>query len=80
MLAKGYVTRGERTNLDYARALGPLEGGPGSLLLDPQTSGGLLVAVSSEDSDELLEALQAAGFPATRRIGYVRAGAGVQVD
>jgi selenide,water dikinase len=79
MLAKGYVTRANRTNLEYVRELGPLEGAPEPLLMDPQTSGGLLVAVSAQGSEELLGALRNAGFPATRRVGQVREGAGVQV-
>lgn len=80
MIAKGQVTRANRTNLDYTQELGPLEGAPDPLLLDPQTSGGLLVAVSARASDELLEALRNAGFPATRRVGRVSEGAGVQVS
>ena len=35
-----------------------------SLLYDPQTSGGLLISVASEDAAELLESLQGAGVPA----------------
>jgi selenide,water dikinase len=79
MLAKGHVTRAGRTNLEYALELGPLEGAPEPLFLDPQTSGGLLVAVSASGSEELLAALREAGFPATRRVGQVREGAGLQV-
>jgi selenide,water dikinase len=79
MLAKGHVTRADRTNLEYARELGPLEGAPEPLLMDPQTSGGLLVAVSAQGSEELVGALRKAGFPATRRVGQVREGAGIQV-
>lgn len=80
MLGRGHVTRGNRTNLEYARELGPVEGSPEPLLLDPQTSGGLLVAVSARASDELLEALRKAGYPATRRVGHVSEGAGVRVQ
>lgn len=79
MLKKGYLTRGDRTNLDYARGLGPLEGVPGLLLLNPQTSGGLLVAVSAAASAGLLDALREAGFASAARVGYVTEGPGVRV-
>jgi selenide,water dikinase len=79
MLKKGHRTRGDRTNLEYARDLGPLEGAPDPLLLDPQTSGGLLVGVRREAVDGLLDALRRAGFPGTARIGCATEGAGVAV-
>ena len=41
------------------------------LLYDPQTSGGLLMAVDPADADGLLEALRAA-VPSAQRIGTVR--------
>jgi selenide, water dikinase len=41
-----------------------------NLLFDPQTSGGLLLSVSPEDSAKLLDALRARGIPA-REIGEV---------
>lgn len=78
-IENGYVTRGDRTNPEYVNSLGPLEGDPESLLFDPQTSGGLLIAVARERSDSLLRALRAAGFPRTTRIGHVEAGAGIRV-
>lgn len=40
------------------------------LLFDPQTSGGLLIALAPEDTDALLEGLQSSGVDA-RRIGVV---------
>ena len=79
MLAQGHVTRGDRTNGEYARSLGPVKGAPEPLLLDPQTSGGLLVAIAPESAFELLEALRAAGFPDTCRIGSVREGSGLEI-
>ena len=45
-----------------------------NLLTDPQTSGGLLVSCAAERSEAILRSIQAAGYPATRRIGRVRAG------
>jgi selenide,water dikinase len=50
-----------------------------SLLYDPQTSGGLLIAVASEDAAELLAGLQDGGLPAAiigRVSGPFVAGAG----
>jgi len=44
------------------------------LLADPQTSGGLLVAVARERAEALLAEIQAAGYPAARLIGDVVAG------
>jgi selenide,water dikinase len=45
------------------------------LLTDPQTSGGLLLACAADGADSLLARIIAAGYPAARRIGIVRAGA-----
>ncbi|HWW46385.1 MAG TPA: selenide, water dikinase SelD [Xanthobacteraceae bacterium] len=44
------------------------------LLTDPQTSGGLLVSCASDSADTILDEIRAAGYPAARRIGFVRAG------
>ena len=44
------------------------------LLVDPQTSGGLLAGVPADRADECLQALHAAGYPQAARIGQVRAG------
>ena len=41
------------------------------LLFDPQTSGGLLLSVPSDESGRLVEALQGAGVSAAARIGQV---------
>ena len=78
-IKNGYVTRGESTNPEYVRSLGPLAGDPESLLFDPQTSGGLLIGVARERSESLLRALRAAGFEHATRIGRVEAGAGIRV-
>ena len=42
------------------------------IFVDPQTSGGLLVALPSSESDQALAALHEAGVSAARRIGTVR--------
>lgn len=47
--------------------------------MDPRTPGGLLIAVAARACEELVGALQKAGFPARRRIRYVGEGAGVEV-
>ncbi len=44
------------------------------LLFDPQTSGGLLLAVPGDRADALVSALHAAGVPWARRVGRVVAG------
>lgn len=41
------------------------------LMLDPQTSGGLLVAVPEAQADSILKALQDSGVTSSVRIGYV---------
>jgi selenide,water dikinase len=45
------------------------------LLCDPQTSGGLLIAVDSGHGDALLRMLEGHGFGAARIVGRLRAGA-----
>ena len=50
------------------------------LLADPQTSGGLLVAVSPESADEVLVCFKQAGFEQASVIGAMKAGrVGVRV-
>lgn len=44
------------------------------LLCDPQTSGGLLIAVAETEAEALLAFLHAEGFPASRRVGRLSAG------
>ena len=44
------------------------------ILCDPQTSGGLLIAVASAQADALLAMLAEAGFGAARCVGRLRAG------
>jgi selenide,water dikinase len=79
MLNDGHLTRGDGTNLDYARILGPVEGEIDALLLNPQTSGGLLVGVPASACSGLVEALRRAGYRHTVRVGRVGEGAGVRV-
>jgi selenide,water dikinase len=50
------------------------------LLANPQTSGGLLVAVSGEKSDGLVERLRSAGYDDAARIGRVAEGTGILLE
>ena len=47
------------------------------LLTDPQTSGGLLIAVARERGQSILSTIRESGAPFTRIIGYAEAGAPV---
>ena len=73
-LAAGYLTRAHASNAAYAKEhlrfeceLAPERK---QLLFDPQTSGGLLLAVDRRQAPEILRALQAK-FPATAIVGEV---------
>lgn len=46
------------------------------LLSDPQTSGGLLVAVSEDAAEDVLKMIVDAGYPAARIVGHVEEGEG----
>ena len=62
---------------DNRSGAGPVfgaKGARGALMFDPQTAGGLLAAVTVREAEHILEALQAAGYPAVR-IGKIVAGA-----
>jgi selenide,water dikinase len=45
-----------------------------TLLTDPQTSGGLLVACAADQAESIRGAIEAAGYPSARIIGSVSAG------
>ncbi|MBY5993998.1 selenide, water dikinase SelD [Ferrimonas balearica] len=63
-LAQGCVPGGTGRNFDsYGEHLGPLSDEQRAILCDPQTSGGLLVAVSEHAAPELEACLAAAGLP-----------------
>jgi len=70
----GYIPGGLNNNRDFAECVvGYDDGVPAdmrSLLFDPQTAGGLLISVASEDSARLAQSLNAASVPAVR-IGEV---------
>ena len=75
---KGFLTRGETVNFDYLGGQVQFEAGVSavqrSLLLDPQTSGGLLFFVDPEHCDDLVSALRSAGTAAADVIGEASTG------
>lgn len=63
-LAQGCVPGGSSRNFDsYGHKLAPLTDTQRAIICDPQTSGGLLIAVSEEAAAEVEETLKAAGLP-----------------
>ena len=81
--AAGFTPGGTERNRRYLEPhvqFGPLvDATDRLLLLDPQTSGGLLAAVAPEAYDAAVEALRAAGVPC-HRIGEVTPGATLVVE
>jgi selenide,water dikinase len=68
-LEQGCVPGGTQRNFDsYGERIGPLTEGQKNLLCDPQTSGGLLVAVAPEGEAEFLQVAAGLGL-ALRPIG-----------
>lgn len=73
LIGKGFLTKAHRTNGDYVKEDTRFERGDyRSLVLDPQTSGGLLLAVDARAADATLNALSKR-FAAARRVGVVEA-------
>jgi selenide,water dikinase len=72
----GNIPGGLKANREFAECLVEYEDGipeeVKTILFDPQTAGGLLIAVASEDSPALTRALNTAGVPAVE-IGLVLA-------
>ncbi|NCB06517.1 MAG: selenide, water dikinase SelD, partial [Clostridia bacterium] len=69
----GLLPEGMYRNREYAQPhvnLGDTPQNLADVLFDPQTSGGLLLAVHPDDADELFEALKSA-VPSAQRIGVV---------
>jgi selenide,water dikinase len=70
----GYIPGGLNNNRDFAECVVEFQDGVPedlkSLLFDPQTAGGLLISVASEDSAKLTRSLQAANVQAVQ-IGEV---------
>jgi selenide, water dikinase len=70
----GYIPGGLKANRDFAECVVHYEDGipeeVRTLLFDPQTAGGLLIAVAADDVDQLARALTSAGVAAVE-IGQV---------
>lgn len=70
---QGYVTGGCKRNRDYLHdkvAVDPaIRAGLVEVAFDPQTSGGLLIAVPQADAEALADRLRAAGIDATAIVG-----------
>jgi len=71
---KGYITGGCKRNRDYLKDKITVEKsireGLVEVSLDPQTSGGLLLAVAKRHASRLIEDLHASGVKASTEIGY----------
>jgi selenide, water dikinase len=71
---KGYITGGCKRNRDYLRDKITVEKsireGIIEVAFDPQTSGGLLVALAKRHADKLIDELQAAGVKLATQVGY----------
>ena len=70
----GHIPGGLKANREFAECVVGYEDGISeemkTILFDPQTAGGLLISVASEDATELVRALTASGVPAVE-IGEV---------
>lgn len=77
-LAAGVRTGASARNWDsyggQVLSMSPLDTLVQTLLSDPQTSGGLLIAVAPDDAARVEALALDAGFEATRRVGRVQAG------
>ncbi len=75
LAAQGYLTGGARSNRDYVgqhiRISDSIAEEMVHVLYDPQTSGGLLVAIPQDVAAEYIKALHAAGVKAAAIIGKV---------
>jgi selenide,water dikinase len=75
MYRKGEKTGSNKANRKlvsgYFETAGSLSAGQQELLFDPQTSGGLLLAVAAAQADDLVSRLRKAGVDAAARVGEV---------
>jgi selenide,water dikinase len=72
----GYIPGGLKANREFAECVVEYDNATPedvrTVLFDPQTAGGLLIAVAADDSQAVTQALHAAGVPAVE-IGHVMA-------
>lgn len=72
----GYIPGGLKANRDFAECIVEYNGDVSeerkTLLFDPQTAGGLLIALPRDEADRLLSELRKIGLPAAR-IGEIEA-------
>jgi selenide, water dikinase len=77
LAAQGFLTGGCRRNRAFVSAHTSIRAGLNEVLvelaLDPQTSGGLLIAVPRERADALVDALRAGGAPSAAQVGHATA-------
>ena len=74
LAAAGYSSRANRSNAEYAGTFTRIEANDPArlpLIYDPQTSGGLLIAIAADRADALLAACQAAGAEGSSIVGDV---------
>ena len=71
---KGYITGGCKRNREFLQDKISIEKsireGLIEVALDPQTSGGLLIAVANRHASQLLEELKSSGVEAATQVGY----------
>ena len=71
---KGYITGGCKRNKDYLDDKMVIDKsireGLVEVALDPQTSGGLLIAIGKRHAAKLIDELHAAGVTAACEVGY----------
>ena len=70
--ARAFVRQGGLGDEEFENRMG--------VLCDPQTSGGLLVAVAPDEADEFARAFEAAAGRAPALIGHVRDGAAGEIS
>ena len=72
---RGYQTRASASNRNYAQPDLRIDGTPDPVLVefafDAQTSGGLLIAVTADQVDPLIEHARSTGAAATCLVGEV---------
>jgi selenide,water dikinase len=77
LAARGFLTGGCRRNREFVGSHTSIRGGLGDALielaLDPQTSGGLLIAIPEDRASALVAELRAGGAPVAARVGYATA-------